>query len=85
MVSDAGQTRVAINYEHLLLNAPAVHSRYLGTFTGVIISEIAEMSLGQFVFSYDTVFSNANVSVLPALPVDVLCFGNSTCKPANSS
>lgn len=82
-VSDAGQTRVAINFEHLLINAPMVHSRYLGTFNGVIIAELAEMSLGQFSFAYDSVFSNSSVSVLPALPGDVVCVTNAggSCNP----
>jgi hypothetical protein len=72
-MSDAGQQRVSINYEHLLLNAPSIHSRYLGTTSGVIIAEVAEFSLGQFSFAYDSVFSNSQVPILPALPNDVLC------------
>ena len=83
-VSDAGQTRVSIDYQHLLLNAPVVHSRYLGTTSGVIVSEIAEMSLGQFYFTYDPVFMNTQVSILPALPGDILCVvttGGTPCNP----
>ncbi|MDR3607918.1 MAG: hypothetical protein P4M08_11140 [Oligoflexia bacterium] len=83
--SSTGQSRASINYQHLLLNAPVVHSRYLGSFSGVIVSEIALMSLGQFNFHYDSVFSNASVSVLPALTGDVLCVisssSASTCNP----
>jgi hypothetical protein len=78
-LSAAGQTRASINYEHLLLNAPMIHSRYLGTTQGVIVAESAEFSLGEFSFQYDSVFENVNV--LPALPYDILCT-SSTCTPA---
>ncbi|MBO9667240.1 MAG: hypothetical protein J7501_10560 [Bdellovibrio sp.] len=54
-----------VSFERLLLNAPIVHSRYEGNFSGTIISEFAIMSLGQFIFSFDPVFSKT--SVLPFL------------------
>jgi hypothetical protein len=82
-VSAAGQTRQLINFEHLLLNAPVIHSRYLGNFQGIIVAEVAEMALGDFAFSYDLTFAQSSVAVLPALPYDILCVGSSqTCNPA---
>ena len=86
--SYVGQTRTSIDYTHLLLNAPVVHSRYLGSTTGVIVGEIAEFSLGSFNFNYDEVFTNADVPILPALlsteGLDILCVGAAgiTCNPA---
>jgi hypothetical protein len=74
--SAAGQSRVAINFEHLLLNAPVIHSRYLGAFQGVIVAEVAIFSLGEFVFNYDDVFADPSVPILPSLPIDVLCAGD---------
>lgn len=60
-----------IDFERILLNAPQVHSRYMGRFDGVIIAEIAVMSLGQFRFQFDSIFSE--VPVLPILrPSDYL-------------
>lgn len=76
--SAAGQSRTSINFQHLLLNAPLIHSRYMGAVNGVIVAESAMFSLGEFVFNYDPVFEN--VPVLPALPYDILCTGTS-CKP----
>ncbi len=80
--SAAGQTRSKVDYQHLLLNAPLIHSRYLGTVTGVIVAESAEFSLGEFSFNYDPVFQS--VPVLPALPKDILCAVDSasSCNPA---
>ena len=57
--------RRAVSFERLLLDAPNVQSRYQGNFSGVVISEIAIFSLGQFKFKFDPVFSN--VPVLPLL------------------
>ena len=80
--SAAGQTREKIDYTHILLNAPLIHSRYLGTVTGVIVAESAEFSLGEFSFDFDPVFQT--VPVLPALPKDILCAVQDTtkCNPA---
>lgn len=55
----------SVSFERLLLNAPAIHSRYLGNFIGTIISEYSIMSLGKFKFEYDKVFDK--VPVLPML------------------
>lgn len=55
----------AVSYDRLLLNAPMVQSRYKGNFSGTVIAEISLMSLGQFKFSFDTVFNR--VPVLPFL------------------
>lgn len=61
-------------FKRLLLNAPQIHSRYLGDFDGIIIAEFALMSLGQFHYKFDPVFSN--VPVLPMLqPFDYLKVG----------
>lgn len=81
--ANSGQIRLSIQFQHLLLNAPVVHSRYLGALSGVIVSELADMALGQFNFSYDSVFSNAQVSILPALGADIVCVTNSggKCSP----
>jgi hypothetical protein len=74
--SAAGQIRQAIDFDHLLLNAPVIQSRYLGTFNGVIVAEIAVFSLGEFQFNYDNTFANPTVPILPTLPVDILCAGD---------
>lgn len=54
-----------VHFERLLLNAPRVDSRYTGQFTGVIISELALMSLADFTFQFDDVFKR--VPILPQL------------------
>lgn len=46
-----------VSFEHLLLNAPHIHSRYSGAFKGTIIAEVAIFSLSKFKFEYDDVFS----------------------------
>jgi hypothetical protein len=56
-----------VSFQHLLLNAPQVHSRYTGNLRGTIIAEFALMSLGQLSFEFDPVFSDVNVKVLPML------------------
>ncbi len=85
--SPSGQIRTSINYSGLLLNAPVVHSRYLGDFKGVIIAEAAEFSLGQFSFSFDPVFNKSSVSILPLLTsqYDILCASQTpaSCNPIN--
>lgn len=73
-----GGTRVSINYTGLLLNAPHIHSRYAGTFQGVIIADVAMLArnpsstqLEQFI--YDPVFDSIPAtSILPALTTQVL-------------
>ena len=60
-----------VHFERLLLNAPRIDSRYQGQFTGVVIAEVALMSLSKFSFTFDPVFSR--VPVLPLLlPSDYL-------------
>lgn len=60
-----------VGFERLILNAPIVFSRYTGGFRGSVIAEIALMSLDQFVFEFDPVFTNE--AVLPLLsPEDYL-------------
>jgi|GEM_PF-1900505 len=54
-----------VSYSRLLLNAPQVHSRYWGDFSGVIVSEFILPALGQFHFQFDPVFLKA--PVLPKL------------------
>lgn len=50
-----------VSYEHLLLNAPVVHSRYEGDFKGTVIAEFSIMSLGMFKFEFDPVFKTVPV------------------------
>ncbi len=54
-----------VSFERLLLNAPQIHSRYLGPFKGSLIGEHVLMSLSQFTFQYDDVFSK--VAVFPMM------------------
>lgn len=49
----------------LLLNAPRVDSLYRGNFSGVIITEVAMMSVGSFSYNYDAVFMR--VPILPKI------------------
>jgi hypothetical protein len=73
------EKRRTINFTRLLLNAPIVQSRYLGTISGVIVAEYVLPSLGSFQFQYDPVFNN--VDAFPALKdgggnrYDILCVG----------
>ncbi|MDZ4675987.1 MAG: hypothetical protein SGI74_00625 [Oligoflexia bacterium] len=60
-----------VGFERLLLNAPVVHSRYKGKFSGSIIAEITLASLGSLIFTFDPVL--ARVPILPLLsPSDYL-------------
>ena len=47
-----------------------MNSRYIGTFQGAVVAEIAIFRLGQFVFKFDPVFQT--VPILPALTKDIL-------------
>ncbi len=67
---DYGGIRASIDYHGLLLNAPIVHSRYLGTIRGTIVAEAALFALGQFHFEFDPVLSR--ISVLPLLKKPIL-------------
>jgi hypothetical protein len=69
--------RLSINYEGLLLNAPHIHSRYAGSFQGVVIGEVAMLARNPSTtttieqYSYDPIFNSAP-AILPALSTDVL-------------
>jgi hypothetical protein len=54
-----------VGFSRLLLDAPQVHSRYKGKFTGVVIAEVALFRLGNGNFEFDPVFKR--VPVLPRL------------------
>ena len=62
--------RATVNYTGILLNAPMVHSRYLGKIQGTIIAETALFALGEFHFIFDPVFTK--VDVLPLLTKPIL-------------
>ena len=64
-----GSSPQGITMNHLLLNAPIIQSRYLGSITGTIISELAIFRLGSFVYFYDDLFSST--PALPALPTKI--------------
>ncbi len=69
--STNGELPRQVHFSRLLLNAPRIDSRYTGQFDGVLIAETALMSLSNFSFSFDPVFSR--VPVLPLLlPSDYL-------------
>ena len=61
--------RTSIDFSGLLLNAPIVHSRYLGTAKGTVIAEAALFALGYFNFSFDPVFTKVNVLPLIKNPL----------------
>ena len=63
-------TECGIQFSHLLLNAPMVHSRYVGQVSGVVIAEIALFAPGALNFTYDPVFDS--VTALPKLGSSVL-------------
>jgi hypothetical protein len=81
---DNQENREVINYNGLFLNAPVVQSRYLGQIKGVVVSEFSIFSLGSFNYVFDPVFTNTDVSILPALNYDILCSAASSsgCNPA---
>ncbi len=62
--------RASYDFTGLLLNAPIVHSRYLGKVQGTIISEAILFALGEFHFVFDPVFTKVNV--LPLLTNSIL-------------
>jgi hypothetical protein len=62
-----------VGFERLMINAPVIHSRYQGQFKGLIISEIALLSLQALKYEFDPVFSNSKLRILPLLkPSDYL-------------
>ena len=64
-LDDASCHDDSISYSRILLNAPQVHSRYRGTFKGLVIAEFALFRLGQSSFDFDPVFKK--VPILPVL------------------
>jgi hypothetical protein len=64
-LEDAGCRDDKVGFSRLLLDAPQVHSRYKGKFSGVVIAEIALFRLGNGNFEFDPVFKK--VPVLPRL------------------
>lgn len=67
-----GVARESIDFNGLLLNAPIVHSRYLGNVKGTIIAEAALFAVGAFHFEYDPVFTKTNVFPLLSQPILVV-------------
>ncbi len=53
----AGWDQGVVNYNQLMINAPVISSRYLGTFTGSIISDYILFRLGDLSFAFDSVFA----------------------------
>lgn len=64
----------AVTYQHLLLNAPNIQSRYTGDFDGAIIAEVFIGALGNFKYTFDPIFSST--SVLPLLDPSVYLSSN---------
>jgi hypothetical protein len=56
--------RKSIDFQHMLLNAPKVYSRYYGTFHGVVIADDALFAVSHFRFQSDPVMNQA-----PLLPL----------------
>lgn len=52
-----------VNYNHVLLNAPIVHSRYYGLFKGIVIAEFFMPAVEHLEYEYDSTFDS--VPVLP--------------------
>ena len=69
-LDDYGGARASVDYTGLLLNAPMIHSRYLGLIKGTIIAEAALFALGQFHFEFDPVFTRVNA--LPLMKRSIL-------------
>ncbi len=63
---DYGGVRKSVDFTSILLNAPIIHSRYLGRLKGTIIGDAALFALGEFHFEFDSIFGE--VAVLPLLP-----------------
>ncbi len=55
-----------IAFEHVMMVAPQLHSRYKGSSTGVIIGEFPLFSLAAFSYTFDPVFQR--VPILPKIP-----------------
>jgi hypothetical protein len=59
-----------VAFQHILLNAPEVHTRYEGTLTGVVIGEIVIGRLEGLIFKNDPLFQS--ISDFPLTPVPLL-------------
>lgn len=66
---DNGGSFKVVPFSGLLLNAPMVHSRYLGVFKGTIIAELALFNLGNFHFEFDPVINRVNAFPLLKKPI----------------
>lgn len=51
----------------LLLNAPLVISTYTGNFSGSIVADFALVSIGSFTFTFNDIFADQTVPILPLL------------------
>lgn len=64
--ADASDARRSVAFNHLMINAPVIHSRYTSDIKGVLIAEHMVGSLGHFSYKYDPVFEA--VSIFPVVP-----------------
>ena len=69
--------RISIDYSGLLLNAPHIHSRYAGRFTGIIVAEMAMLArnIGPGAGIYEEFYydpSYSNIAPFPALTTNIL-------------
>jgi hypothetical protein len=53
----AGWDHGLVSYSHLMINAPVIHSRYMGDFKGSVIADYALFRLGNLRFIFDPVFN----------------------------
>lgn len=67
---DGMALRKTIDYHGLVLNAPRVHGRYFGTFTGLVIGEDVIFAIDKFKFQFDPTFDK--LTVLPLLKGRIL-------------
>jgi len=65
LLEDASCKDDTVGFSRLLVDAPQVHSRYTGKFTGLVIAEVVLFRLGKGNFEFDPVFKK--VPVLPLL------------------
>lgn len=76
-------SRKVVSYEHIILNAPQIQSRYLGKFKGLIIGEYALFAVGNFLFEHDReTFSK--IKILPQIYSKIF-FSEPIDNPSNQS
>ncbi|UOF00995.1 hypothetical protein [Bdellovibrio reynosensis] len=63
-----------VNFNHLLLNAPIVHSRYFGLFKGIVIADFFMPAVEHLEYEYDSTFDS--VPVLPLVIQNVYSISN---------